>query len=634
MANLLIVTEDIFKIQTFSGRLGRTYSKIYQEFLKLKLKLIIAWYRSRNQITLLASDNFRLKAIKTLNYDQELARDRLIELKPLAWQLINHLGQIITQADSDFCLFQSIPLIKLWENKLAVKLVYDYFIYLDLIERQLQSKQFDAVVILGNSLQEKLAKFFAGKFKLKLINYSFPGLNFLTDRLFNYFRQREISKKINQLAHRSVKSSAVISPDSKPVLLSIDFPRHLAVLAPVYVHLQSQQRHPIFITDFPNFISYLAHYNLKQPNYLFLTDFLPADYLAEHLKDWQRAVNSIHRQLSNQFKGSSGDLSKFLLFLFFPEVSPVIKYGLILSRLYLTAADNLIKVIKPTNILVTADVRPLELALVTLAKQQHIPSLMVSARTVMFNEEPYRYDQTDYISVTGNHSRRQLLKLGVPARKIRVCGDPRLDELNQQKPSRLKEKIYHQLGIKDLTKSIVLLISFRFNSKLPLAEKMSFIKLAQAAVRQVNNAVLVIKPHPTERRYQLLEELKAWQVNDDVIVTNNSQLELLDLLTVSSVVVQTWSMTGLEAITFNLPLIIVNPLNKNYDQVIPYIVGKGAKEAKNQTQLIKWLKIFTDKTHPQTKSQLLSARRFAREYIKTPDGQVCQRISDLLVKVS
>ena len=162
---------------------------------------------------------------------------------------------------------------------------------------------------------------------------------------------------------------------------------------------------------------------------------------------------------------------------------------------------------------------------------------------------------------------------------------------------------------------------------------MSFIKLAQAAVRQVDNAILVIKPHPTEKRYQLLEELKAWQVND-VIVTNNSQLELLDLLTVSSVVVQTWSMTGLEAITFNLPLIIVNPLNKNYDQVIPYISGYGAKEAKNQTQLMELLKIFTNKTHPQTKSQLLSARHFAREYIKTPDGQVCQRISDLLVKAS
>ena len=633
MANLLIVTEDIVKIQTFSGRLGRTYSKIYQELLNIKLKLIIAWYRSRNQITLLASNNFRFKAVKTLHYDQVLSSEHLIALKPLAWQLINHLGEIITQADADFCLFQSIPLIKLWENKLAVKLIYDYFIYLDLIEKQLQSNRFETVVILGNSLQEKLAKFFAGKFKLKLINYSFPGLNFLTDKLVSYFRQRELRKKIKQLIHLSVKSSVVISPDSRPTLLSIDFPRHLATLAPLYAYLQRRQLHPIFITDFPNFISYLTHYNFKQPNYLFLTDFLPADYLAKNLDGWKRVVNSIHRQLQQQLRSSSVDLSKFLPFLFFPEVSPVIKSGLILSRLYLTAADNLIKAIKPSNVLVTANVRPLELALVTLAKQQHIPSLMVSTRTVMFNEEPYRYDQTDYISVTGNNSRRQLLKLGIPAGKIRVCGDPRFDNFKQRQSSRLKDKVYHQLGIKNLTQSIVLLISFRSNSQLPLAEKMSFIKLAQAAVRQVDNAILVIKPHPTEKRYQLLEELKAWQVND-VIVTNNSQLELLDLLTVSSVVVQTWSMTGLEAITFNLPLIIVNPLNKNYDQVIPYISGYGAKEAKNQTQLMELLKIFTNKTHPQTKSQLLSARHFAREYIKTPDGQVCQRISDLLVKAS
>ena len=75
------------------------------------------------------------------------------------------------------------------------------------------------------------------------------------------------------------------------------------------------------------------------------------------------------------------------------------------------------------------------------------------------------------------------------------------------------------------------------------------------------NTVLVIKPHPSEKRYRVLEELKEWGIAN-AIVTDNNQLELVELLNVCSVVLQTWSMTVFEAIMMNRPVISVNPFKK------------------------------------------------------------------------
>ena len=217
--------------------------------------------------------------------------------------------------------------------------------------------------------------------------------------------------------------------------------------------------------------------------------------------------------------------------------------------------------------------------------------------------------------------------------KVHICGDLYQDYLFELRKSFRRDQVYQQLGIKNSAKKIILLISFRPNPKISAQEKKEFIRLTQKAISQIPNAVLVIKPHPTEKRYRLLEELKDWKIQK-VVVSNNNQLELFDLLAVASVVLQTWSMTGLEAIMFNRPVVIVNPASKNYDQIIPYVSGKGAVEAKSQDQLVQLLKVLSNKNHPQTKKQLLQAKKFAGRYISLPDGKACQRVARLLFKAS
>ena len=93
-------------------------------------------------------------------------------------------------------------------------------------------------------------------------------------------------------------------------------------------------------------------------------------------------------------------------------------------------------------------------------------------------------------------------------------------------------------------------------------------------------------------------------------------------------------MTGLEAILFNRPLVVLNLTNKNYDQIIPYVSSKAAVKATNFKKLTSQLKTLTNPNHPQTKKQIKTAHQFASHYIKPPDGLVCQRITQLLLKQS
>jgi len=256
-----------------------------------------------------------------------------------------------------------------------------------------------------------------------------------------------------------------------------------------------------------------------------------------------------------------------------------------------------------------------------MAKHYHKFSLMISNRTIMFPGEPYLYQETEKISVTGNYVRDKLIKIGINPQKIAVDGDPRFEDWQPGKAA-----VYKKLGIKDLSKKIVLLISFRPNQQISPGEKKEFIELSRAAVKELGRTVLVIKPHPTEKKYQLEADLKQWQIND-VIIADNSQLELFSLLSVAAAVLQTWSMTGLEAMIFNRPVAIVNPTQKDYDRVIPYLAGGGALAAKNKAELAGQLQQLFHKHQPAIQAHLTTAKNFAAGYIRIPDGKVCQRIS-------
>ena len=631
---LLIVTEDIAKIQTFTGYFGNLYSFLCQVLLKIKLNLTVFAYKSRFDITILSTEKLSFtKPVKNITYSEVLDLDKTAKYKKQVWKLTNKMSAAITQASPSFLKNNSIPLIALWQNKIAGQLIYHYFSYLELFNRLIAFKKYPNVLVIGNSHQELIARFLANKHQLKMINYSLINLNYLTSKLEIFFRLRELNKKFTLFKSQTSNFTTTKKLIKNPVLLSADFFRHLKTLVPIYKKLNDLKAKPLFITEDPLLKSHLKNFKLTQANSIFLANYVTLNQYNLSLEKWQNKIKSIRSQIKSTLLKKPNNLDQLITNLFFKELSPIIDKGLLLSKLYLVAGENLIKTLNPKTLVVAADVRLSEVTLSYLAKVHKIPSVTTSPRTMIFKEEVYQYNLTDYISVAGQHARKQLLSLKVPSKKIIINGDPRYDHFDYLEKNFSKQEAFKKLNIKPSKKKIVLLISDRPSSHLPKEEKQAIFIQVSEAVKNQPNSLLVIKPHPTEKQYRLKEELGQWGITN-AIISDNHRIELFDLLKLSSVVIIAWSMTGLEAMMLKKPVIIVNPHQKDYDKHIPYLKNKAVVQSYTSATLTEYLNIYTNPHHPKTKKLIKLGTKFSEYYIQKPDGQVAQRISKLILKTS
>ncbi len=613
MAKILIITEDIVKIQTLTGIFGKAYSFLYLNWLKFRLQLTLFLFKKSHQTTVLTSDYFKLNHKNCFYYGQELAN-------------INHAKNIKTYQQVVNQLLQNVSLSQLFHTRLAIFLTFHYFIYADLYQKILKKTKPNIVVTLSNSYHEQTARFICQLNKIQVKNiflFSFINLNHW---LKNFFLNREYRQKINNFINQSKHRLPKADQLKDATFLSLDFYRHLKTLAPVYETFEKQNKNPWLITDITNLKQSLANLQIPQANYLYLASFLPQESIGINLKHWQDQSNQI---IDSLVKAESKDMVSFLYNLSLKTAKPILKHSFVLSHLYLEAAEKLFSLVKPKGVIVVSDLRFCELSLSHLARKYQVKSILASPNTLMDYLNLHPYDTTDEITVVGNFIKNRLIDFGINPKKIHSVGDPRIEKYQTLKPKLNKTKIYQALNISDKNKKIALLISFRSTWTIPKTEKKAFFQTAVAAVKKTPGTILVIKPHPTEKRYRVLEELKEWKINN-AIVSDNNQLELVDLLYASSVVLQTWSMTIFEAIMMNRPVIVINPFNKDYNYFIPCIKPGGAIEVKDQSQLDYWLPILINSNHSQTKKHLNKAKNVCAEFIRPPDGKATQRIIKLL----
>lgn len=627
MKSVLVITPDISKIQSYTGKLGYIIKSLYLSSLNLKLNIIVKLLKSNYQITLLSSDYFKFPSVQQLYYSQFINARSDPQNNQQSWQLIRKINSILQELSPNFISQEGIAITRLHETNLAGVISYEYLSFFNLYQKILKQQDFKKIIILNCHPHSLMAKHIAVKEGLPVINIKLLSLDNIICFLDSFFRKREQTKKLQDFLRLSSQARPNINSGS--ILLSVDFFRHLKILVPLYKYLAKNNQNPLLVTPLPLIKTNLNNFNLNSVKICFLPSFLPQNYYRQNQKTWQKQMNTLHRQAKIYFLKKNNTTEDFLLKLFFKHLSPIIKYGFIISKLYLKAGNNLFEILKPKAVIVAADVRQTELTLSLLAKKYHIVSILVSPRTIIFNEEPSLFNTTDLISTAGKQAYQKLIKLGVPKTKIIIAGDPSYQYIS----SKPKNQVYRLLGIKDLSKKIILLISDRTNPLLSKEEKKQTFKIVSQAVKKIKNAVLVIKPHPTEKKHRLVEETKSWQINN-AIISDNYQLELFDLLKYCQVVLLAWSMTGLEATMFNRPVIVVNPTDKDYDQLIPYVKNEGAVLAKSTLKLIFWLKILTDHNHPQTKNQLRKAHKFAEYYIKSNDNQATKRITQALLNAS
>jgi len=613
MANILIITEDIVKIQTLTGFLGKAFKLIYLNWLKIRLKFLIIVLKPFFKVTVVCSDYFKLHHQSCFYYGQELASFPYPKNSEIYQKIVKRL-------------LQNVPLNQFFRTRLAIFLCFHYFIYADLYQIILAKTKPDLVVTLSNSYHEQIAGFVSRVNKIPFINifiFSFIALNHW---LKNFLTNREYRQKINNFIKQSKQLPPKADQLNHAVFLSLDFYRHLKTLAPIYEALAKQKENPWLVTDITNLKQSLANLQIPQANYLYLASFLPKKSIATNLKHWQDQSNRIIDSLKAV---EAKDINSFLYNLSLKISQPILKHSFVLSHLYLQAADKLFSLAKPKGVIAVSDLRFCELSLSHLAGKNQVKSVLVSPNALVDYLNLHPYDTTDEITVVGDYIKNELIDSGVDPKKIHVVGDPQLEKYQALKPQLDKQKIFQTLNITDLNKKIALLISFRSTWMIPQTEKKAFFQMASDAVKKIPGAILIIKPHPTEKRYRVLEELKEWKINN-ALVADNNQLELVDLLYASSVVLQTWSMTIFEAIMMNRPVIVINPLNKDYNYFLPCISSGGAVEVKDQFRLDRWLSILLKPDHSLTKKHLDQAKKACEKFIRPPDGQTTKRIIELL----
>ena len=570
MKQALIITDDIVKVQLLTGLIGKVYSRLSWFWLKITLGLTVWFWKFFYQVSVLTSGCFKFKGARVFEYSRELARLDYAGNRLEYWQETDKILQKLKLKPSHSRIFST---------RLCIYLAYNYYIYASVEKKIIADLRPD-----------------------KIVRFTGWGWSRINRRLFTWLLDREYRKKFDLFLYQSRKPPRPLKRRGRVMLLSLDFYRHLKVLMPLYLKLKSKGNCPLFITDIKNPTTALGNYRVKG-GYLFLASFLPS--APDLAKEYSVEANKLLCKFNQPYR-------------------PLIFYSLILSRLYLQAARNLFSELKPKQLIVASDLRYLENSLAAVARENQVASLLVSPNVLLDLAEVNRFDTTNIIALPGQYVKNQLIRHGLPASRLKVTGD--LQSVNQAKFT--KKQVFERLGIKDLNKKLILLISFRPNWLIPLAEKRTFVVWSSLAVKEIKDAVLVVKPHPTEKRYRVIDELKLWGITNARVV-DNQKLELVDLLSVASVVVQTWSMTIFEAIAMSRPVISVNPFSKDYKKFLPMIAG-GAIEVNDQSDLIRWLKILINPRHSKTQRQLIAARQASRRFLRKSDGRAVDRTVKLI----
>ncbi|MEM2618780.1 MAG: CDP-glycerol glycerophosphotransferase family protein, partial [Candidatus Hadarchaeales archaeon] len=225
------------------------------------------------------------------------------------------------------------------------------------------------------------------------------------------------------------------------------------------------------------------------------------------------------------------------------------------------------------------------------------------------------------IAVWGEYSRKCFEMNGIPPERIRITGNPLMDELVEVKFN--PEKIRKQLGIPKGSKLIVYAscnpIDINYWTE---KESKEFVRLLNRIVLGLKNCFLLIRPHPTECEERYLRYLKG----EDLGRTRVSKKEnVYEILAAADILITDASVVGSEAAVMGKPVIVVNLTGKPYptEQYPALLVREGvAVEVRRKDKLLPTIERLLNK---ESHDELVKNReKFVEKYFYKIDGQSSQ----------
>ena len=358
---VLIITEDVVKIQSLTRVLGKFYSRLYISWLKLRLRLTILLLTPFFRVRVLTSNDIGFREKDYFYYGNQLSTINYAKNRKTYLAVTKRLAKIINQPE----------LTNLFITKLTIYLAYHYFIYADVYSELIDTLKPAKVIVLGNSFHEQIAALVARKKKIHLIKFSILSLSWLQKKLQKWLLNREYQLKLEQFLKQSRRPKVDLAGTGRAILLSADFYRHLKSIIPLYRRLKSLGEKPLLVTDINNLDVSLKNLYFSNAAHVYLASFLPGGFKPKNL----------------EFNQSVGSQSENLEDLFYQitlaAAEPMIKKSLLLGQLYLTAGKELFAAIKPNGVIVVSDVRFTELTLAGLAKRLKVPSVLASPNTIL-----------------------------------------------------------------------------------------------------------------------------------------------------------------------------------------------------------------------------------------------------------
>ncbi len=621
---IFIVSQDIFLVQTYSGFLGTVFKNFYLFLFSLRLKILLKLLTKDSKVILLTSKAIdqQKQKIEVFLYSDQLAELDISKYRKRSLKTVSDISRRLVSISKESLEFKGINSFVLWRTQTAARLSYYYYPYLEAIERLIKKYKPDFIWILGKSKEEKIASFLADKNKIKLNKFFVFNLSWLNSFIQKYLFSKQLGNKQKDFLKKTKKNCLGKYEDcQRCYLLSADFFRHLKILVPLYKKFKEKGEKVFFVLDFIGRGGILQKIYKIDRDYFFSAEGLSSKEANKKISFYREEFKKIFFYFRKIKQASFLEIFRTMEDYF----EPLIKEGLPLAKIYLEAGERIVKKLKPKGIVCHNDMRFQENALLQMAKKYKIKALIAHSE-ILSGDKTNTFD-ADYFSAAGDHIKDELLKLGYSARKIFVNGDPRLDFLAQRKTFD-KREIYKKLGL-PLEKKIVLLISDRPNPVLSLEEKRKQFCNVSRAVKEIGNIQLVIKPHPTEKRENLLSDLKKWQIRN-ALLTDNSKIELFEILSVALVGVIAWSMVGFEAMLFEVPVIVANFTDKDYDLKIPYVKMGGAVKADSLGKLKRYIRMFCNENGKKRKKQIKKGLNFCRYYYRLPFGKASERIVDLI----
>jgi len=622
----IIITENNTEVYQMQGLLPKIFYFFYFWFYRLQIRIFTIVLGTRYKIQLVCARDLFPNCpfgIDKIYYYDDLFRS--FDFKKERENILNFSknwsnNKVFSKIKSEF-YFKDVCLPDVSRTRFSILLAFSgVSIYKISLKEILRKEKPAKIICLSRSSKPEIIGQYIGR-KMNIPYFAIPfnltDVDFLVKKYLR-FRERQMRKK--EILEMSKGELWSMDRIKSVVLLVGSMPMYLKSAVPL---LEKLSGNGLLLSSIVGTETLLAQLKAKV-NWQYLFCYLSTGKIKKILSENERGFKKIyHDYLSSLGQGYSEEdlyykLSKEELRRLFYSYFP-------LTCAYVLAFEAFLKNSKIKKAVIFSDRGIFENVVCQVCKKRGIETIHVSPNNVMSPDQSNEYNIADIVTVPGSYMRDELVGIGRDPQKIKVVGDLKLESTCFYQSEKQNKLIREKYSI-DQNKKTVLLISWPIIAAVPLDEKKDFFLAVDRSVKKLPNAQLIIKPHPNESLGALQEQLKMWQMDSVRVIQN---LNLLELLAISDVMVMIWSMAAFEAIAMRVPVIAVNFARKDYEKHIPYATEKGAIEVTNKNQLYSQLKrlLQDEQYHNQVVNNGL---KFAEKYVGSLDGKASERIIKLL----